>query len=104
MGGLKDEEIMASKVILLARNPQLRLLGQASLLRRNFCDAAKTPVAAAAPAAEAAAAEKSVFDNSKYQAPQYYSYNKMSFYDIDNAMAAKRMPQPNNGYERYTSP
>jgi len=33
-----------------------------------------------------------------------YEYNKMSFYDIDNAMADKRMPQPSNGYNRYTSP
>ena len=33
------------------------------------------------------------FDNSKYRATEYYNYNDMSFYDIDNDMAPMRLPQ-----------
>ncbi|KAL4225453.1 hypothetical protein ACF0H5_016143 [Mactra antiquata] len=35
-------------------------------------------------------------DNTKYQCGMYYSYNDMSFYDIEIAMSEKRVGQPSS--------
>eukprot|EP00128_Syssomonas_multiformis_P007431 Colp12_sorted_trinity150504_noHs@10725 len=61
-----------------------------------------TPAAEVAPAAEAApapkAAPKAPFepkeDPTKYNATEYLNHDKLSYYDIDNAMRSHRLPQP----------
>jgi len=40
--------------------------------------------------------ETELDDNTKYRSQQYYQYHDLSFYDIDNAMAQYRLPQPSN--------
>ena len=36
------------------------------------------------------------FDTSSYKVLDYYGYNDMSFYDIENDMEKYRMPQPSS--------
>ena len=33
-------------------------------------------------------------DNTKYNCPEYYTYNEFSYYDIDAACVKQRLPQP----------
>ena len=41
-------------------------------------------------------------DNSKYQCPEYYSYNEFSYYDTDSMCVTKRLPQPSADFKDST--
>ncbi|KAI8489985.1 hypothetical protein Bbelb_323460 [Branchiostoma belcheri] len=42
------------------------------------------------------AAEKPAAAGPEYKVPEYYSYNPLSFYDIDASCDQHRLPQPSN--------
>ena len=37
----------------------------------------------------------------KYQSPEYFGYNDMSFYDIEKSCEKQRVPQPKSGLTEY---
>lgn len=37
----------------------------------------------------------------KYQSPEYFGYNDMSFYDIEKSCEKQRVPQPKSGLSEY---
>ena len=37
----------------------------------------------------------------KYQGPEYFGYNNMSFYDIEKSCEKQRVPQPKSGLTEY---
>ena len=36
-----------------------------------------------------------------YKVPEYFAYDDMSYYDIENSMAQQRCPQPKSGLSEY---
>ncbi len=47
------------------------------------------------------AAKAQVGKGKAYQSPEYFSYDKYSFHDVEKAMESKRVPQPKSGLSEF---
>jgi len=49
----------------------------------------------AAPLAKPSAAAVTTEDPTKYNVPEYYQHNELSYYDVEMSLTKYRLPQPN---------